>query len=706
MNVSVDGNIIKCKICGTFESTSIEEFRLHGFNHCIPSIANYFGVSHHLIDSNKLVIQLVAATDNSSSDSSNSNRQEQDELENDKKKRKRDHDDCNQQNQTTTTTTTTTIINLLRVPYIKRIIFNQITEISRQEFDLKRDTKDDNYKVFQDDDEDYVEEEEGFIQAKKGKDIVKIPQLVMIGKYGMPWDFIKHYLPLCTDKDKILKKRRMFAISKYCRHPNSTLSTLEHLLEWSPDFDPQFLPKAHRKQLAEKVAGVGNRDILELLLTKYPDINLNGAVGAAAINGHLSTLEWLTLNHRRATCDEFTMEIVASDGYLDVLKYMHQHRTEKAYTSDAIDRAASNGHLDVIKFLHEMNLSEGCTESAIDSAAAGGYLDVVEWLHENSSEGCSTSAMDNAATSMDGHSNLELVKWLHFNRSEGCTTDAMDYSSSLEITQFLHNHRSEGCTRLAMENACRAGRLDMVVWLHQNRTEGCTSNAMDSAISNGHFDIVKFLYDNRSEGCSDRAMENINMDNEQVTIEMITFLIQNLQLKCTTKFLKKAIQSGRLDIVQLIHERAPTSKIWSELSPIDVASFHNHFELVQWLHYNRTDRCSVKSMDQAARNNNMEMLEFLHLNRAEGCTSKAMESAALNNNLEMTRSQQQQCTWKAFKIYPGRYPHYDVIHYVLDNQLMPIKEIQQMLKRDTIDHERYWETIDLLYKYLNDNTIE
>ncbi|EGG18635.1 hypothetical protein DFA_04130 [Cavenderia fasciculata] len=38
---------IKCKVCGSEESKSIDEFRLHGINHCIPSIARYFGVQFY-----------------------------------------------------------------------------------------------------------------------------------------------------------------------------------------------------------------------------------------------------------------------------------------------------------------------------------------------------------------------------------------------------------------------------------------------------------------------------------------------------------------------------------------------------------------------------------------------------------------------------------------------------------------------------------
>ncbi|EGG18690.1 hypothetical protein DFA_04186 [Cavenderia fasciculata] len=72
--------------------------------------------------------------------------------------------------------------------------------------------------------------------SRKGKDIAKLPNLRMISKYAMPWDFIKNYLP---NKDSVLAKRRWFVISKYLSRRNATLDTLKHLLEWSPDYDPE-----------------------------------------------------------------------------------------------------------------------------------------------------------------------------------------------------------------------------------------------------------------------------------------------------------------------------------------------------------------------------------------------------------------------------------------------------------------------------------
>ncbi|EGG18575.1 hypothetical protein DFA_04069 [Cavenderia fasciculata] len=622
----------------------------------------------------------------------------------------------------TTTTTTTTFQTIIGVPYIRHVIFTAV-QLKSNHHQLG------SY---------YDDEASG--GAKIGKDIVKIPHLSMISDYAMPWDFIKHYLP---EKDKVLFKRRLYVISKYCSHPNATLSTLIHLLEWSPDYDPRLVPIKYYHQLALKVAGAGHRDILELLVTKYPDINLNGAVGAAARNGHLSTLELLK-QYPQATCDRHIIDSIADTGpilpNLDVIiKYLHFNRSDAGCTYKAMNDAAYNGHLDIIKFLHE-NRSEGCSINAINYAAFSGHFSVVEWLHFNRSEGCTVSAMDNAAR--NGH--FKIVQFLHDHRTEGCSTDAMDTSATLEITQFLHIHRSEGCTHKAMDISSERGLLNIVEWLHYNRSEGCTHRAMDMAISNGHFDIIKFLYHNRSERCSAKAMDNVKMEGGDCrqTIELVTFLIQNLQLEVTKQFMENAIRSGRLDIVQLIHERDPTSRIWSTFKPIDLACENNHFELVKWLHYNRTKEqdSSIKSMDSAAMCNNLEMLEFLHFNRSDGCSTAAMDRAASHGNIKMLeflynncperfsidaincaaangrldavkylhtvhQSQPPQCTLGALTIpLPRRYPNYDVIHYILSNKLIPLQLIQTnaqaILCNNHYGHsEQYYETIDLINHY-------
>ncbi|EGG22390.1 hypothetical protein DFA_04508 [Cavenderia fasciculata] len=597
---------------------------------------------------------------------------------------------------TTLTVVQPTFKSLIRVPYIKRIIFNQITEISIQEFRSQRGTQNN-------DDDDH----DGFVRAKKGKDIVKLPHLAMISIYGMPWNFIKHYLPTwCAtidNKETVLKKRRIYVITRYCSHPNATLDTLQHLFEWSPDYDPHLLSKIHFKELSRNVAKVGNRDVLELLVNKYPLINLKGVVEVASRYGHLSTLQLLnTDQYRRASCDETTMDIVAKNGRLNILMYLHFNRTE------------------------------GCSYIAMDLASEFGHLDIVKFLHFNRTEGCSIHAMDNAAR--NGH--YEVVKWLHVNRSEGCTTRALDYSASLEITQFLLTNRTEGCTIEAFDNATSRGRLDIIEYLHQNTSKECTST-MSLAIINGHIDIIKFLYQIRTEGFSDSlTIDRVKMNGKCDTIGIIIFLLsQSSRVEFSNLFLQRAIQSGRLDIIQFIHQHYPTSEKWSQLKSLDLACYYNHFEMVKWIHFNRVeDRCSTDSMDSAAMNNNMEMLQFLHLNRTEGCTTDAMDLASMKGHLKIieflndqrkgctvraideaasngfldvvkylhkNQTGAQQCTSSAFKI-PILYPHYDVIDYILDNKLISISEIKNTIKRYA-GQETYWETVDLVSRYYNNN---
>ncbi|EGG18578.1 hypothetical protein DFA_04072 [Cavenderia fasciculata] len=600
-----------------------------------------------------------------------------------------------------------TFQTIIGVPYIRHVVFNSFTLIQSKSYD---DQYDENLKY-----------------AKKGRDIIKLPHLGMISQYGMPWDFIKHYLP---EKDKVLFKRRLYIISKYCSHPNATLDTLNHLLEWSPDYDPQNREEKYCQELAEKVAGAGHRDIMELLITRYPEINPNGAVDAAAVNGHLSTLELIN----NASCNVYTMDVVAKNGHLDVIKFLHENRSEGC-TLNAMNDAASNGHLDIIKFLH-FNRTEGCSTHAMIFASYKGDYDIVEWLHFNRSEGCSTTAMDNAAR--NGH--FKILKFLHDHRTEGCTTEAMDNSASLEITQFLHNNRSEGCTHKAMDNAAARGRLDMVEWLHYNRTEGCTYKAMQEAIKYGHFDIIKFLYQNRTEGLFSRAFDDIALyKTPEETLEILTFVNENLNVECTSFYLIYAIQANRLDIVQYLHQHYPTSKIWKEISPIDLAADNNLFEIVKWLHYNRNDEnsshyamdsaamsnnlemleflhfnrsdkceCSTSAMDNAASYGNMQMLEFLYKNRTEGCTSLAMDWAAAGSHLDVvkylhTTMNQQQCTLLALQIpHHRRYPDYDVVHYILSNKLIPLQLIQtnaQSVFCLCSENEKYYEIIDLINHY-------
>ncbi|GMF15081.1 unnamed protein product [Phytophthora lilii] len=53
------------------------------------------------------------------------------------------------------------------------------------------------------------------------------------------------------------------------------------------------------------------------------------------------------------------------------------------------------------------------------------------------------------------------------------------------------------------------------------------------------------------------------------------------------------------------------------------AAANGHLNVVEWLHRNRTEKCTTKAMDEAATNGHLNVVEWLHKNRSEGCTKAA-----------------------------------------------------------------------------------
>ncbi|EGG22302.1 hypothetical protein DFA_04420 [Cavenderia fasciculata] len=272
-----------------------------------------------------------------------------------------------------TTTTTFTFHCIFRSIYIRQLIFNQIGDISNRLY-----PKDKSY--------------DGSQRSLQGRDIIKLPLLEMISKFGLPWHFVCHYLP--KDRDQVLLKRRRRVISQYCCHHNATLDTLEHLVEWSPDvgFDWMYLKY------------INNQELLEYLVKSCPTQEkynfFKKAMEVACTNGYLSTVKLITCSLIKGApssqVDHQAMDIACRKGFIDIVKYLHYNAQKR--------------------FLH-FNRSEGATTNAMDWAAENGQYEVVKYLQEHRSEGATTKAMDEAAR--NGH--YEIVKYLseHHSQSEG-----------------------------------------------------------------------------------------------------------------------------------------------------------------------------------------------------------------------------------------------------------------------------------------------
>ncbi|EGG18677.1 hypothetical protein DFA_04173 [Cavenderia fasciculata] len=265
---------------------------------------------------------------------------------------------------------------------------------------------------------------------------------------------------------------------------------------------------------------------------------------------------------------------------------------------------------------------------AINHAAKNGRLDIVEYLHLNRTEGCSTLAMDKAA--MNGHFNV--VQWLHWNRKEGGTTNALDFASTLEIVEFLDKNRQEGATKTAMDNAALMGRLDIIKYLDKNRTEGCSAQAIDNSIRNNHPDITKWLVENRSERFQAYSMDYA-IKPFQETNEMIYYIHENSKIKCTPNA-TKAIEMGRLDLVEFFYQHYRAAAMWTYgLTPLSDAAFNGHLDIVQFLF--KTGNYGhhiLNAIERASNNGHLNVIKFLYLNRTNEMNLSKSLSNAINYN--------------------------------------------------------------------------
>ncbi|EGG16327.1 hypothetical protein DFA_09357 [Cavenderia fasciculata] len=511
----------------------------------------------------------------------------------------------------TTTTTTTTYLTIFRVGYIRQLIFKHVEEISERIYSLEN-------------------------RYLKGRDIKELEFLGMITEYAMPWQFIKHYLP---SSDHFLFERRMNTITRYCSHQNATLDTLLHLLEWSPDFNPNTkgLYPPYYQDLAHNIASNGHVDILDYMINKYSNnILFNSCPDVAAENGHLPMLKLLEpfidfdhecletavsnqhhpiitfLVDRGVSFTDHSLELACQQGDLDLVKLIHQNRpdinadqsfmngaiagghieivksyyTDEEETTDDMDLACENGHFSIVEWLHQ-NTTAGCTTKAMDKSNS---LQMIQFLHYNRTEGCTTDCMDNAVTRGD----MDIVQFLHQNRTEGCTSKAMDRAKSLQMIQFLHYNRTEGCTTDCMNHAVTRGDMDIVQFLHQNRQEGCTTRGMDNVVVNGHIDMLKYLFLNRTERPSNHIMNYVGVvQPEQNGFEIIKFLYDYYKIPFTAVLINNCCTHGRLDIIQYIHQSLPTSPIWTKKA-MDKASENGYIDIV------KVEGCTTDAMDKAA----------------------------------------------------------------------------------------------------------
>lgn len=75
---------------------------------------------------------------------------------------------------------------------------------------------------------------------------------------------------------------------------------------------------------------------------------------------------------------------------------------------------------------------------------------------------------------------------------------------------------------------------------------------------------------------------------------------------------------GAMETAQIVQYLHANRNEVCTVHVMEAAACSGHLHLVQWLHENRTEGCSVNGMNDAAMNGHLHIVQWLHHNRTEG----------------------------------------------------------------------------------------
>lgn len=232
-----------------------------------------------------------------------------------------------------------------------------------------------------------------------------------------------------------------------------------------------------------------------------------------------------------------------------------------------------------------------------------------------------------------------------------------EYYKSMAILQF-HG---------ALQYAAACGRVSSVEWLHSSPPDGvhCEPAAAHVATVNNNHKTLRWLLTRCPQCSTGLCRDSVESAASRNHVKVMDLLLDTSpDLAAAPSTLRRAAESGALDVVQLLHDRvfamhhcrdckgvgdkaagAGQLQVVEYLHAVCVAGFstdamdwaaaNGHLAVVKFLHQNRCEGCTVYAMDQAAAQGWLDVVQFLHSNRTEGCTLYAMDGAARRGHFDV-----------------------------------------------------------------------
>lgn len=362
----------------------------------------------------------------------------------------------------------------------------------------------------------------------------------------------------------------------------------------------------------------------------------------AAMQGSLAMLQWWMNTYLPGHDDvaPSIFQIAADKSHLHVVRWLFQSKA--GAIAGAVLPVECN-HAEIVYWLHD-HQEQMMQRLQIDMAvvARAGDLDFIRWIYdrEDRYQVIWMGAMNQAA--MHGH--VQLMQWLHSQRIASVDAATLALAACygrLNVVRWLHDEFSSKVfadpTQLMATNAhieTVQWLLDNFSWSNPQQRDVWISAAVQSAASVGSLELLMALMEH-TRGLnyyrSGRTMMQLAAYHGHLRV--VQWLCGN-NTRCTNEAMDNAAASGHLEIVQLLHQH---QRYACSTHAMDKAAAHNHLHVVEWLHKHRQEGCTKAAMDGAAANGYLSMVQWLHGNRTEGCTVAAMNEAAGNGHVDVVR---------------------------------------------------------------------
>ncbi|EFA81532.1 hypothetical protein PPL_05521 [Heterostelium album PN500] len=285
--------------------------------------------------------------------------------------------------------------------------------------------------------------------------------------------------------------------------------------------------------------------------------------------------------------------------YLDLLiQHVNVHGLDKNKISYSFVWSVALGNLRILQYLYTLVMDEDIirrlkSTHLMGKAALKCNIPMLEWMNQNNTlEIFQYSKID--FEFLPGRPNgLNTMKWLHSN---------------------LHMEPNEN----HIYPAAGSGDLETLIWVVEHYKGNPNepnpklwTKVARTAARNGHVHILKWINEHHRPD-----------DHQLSTLYGIEFDLSTHE---------------HCDTIDWIHKNWPAVNFDQNY---DSFVSYGSLELIRWIHENLSATntqplFTLEAMNNAARSNSLEVVEFLHYNRTEGCDGRAIHHAAINGRKDI-----------------------------------------------------------------------